>query len=124
MTDTSDVLADLDDLVAEWLTLPEVAERLDLPVNRIRQLLAEGRLAAVRQGGGGPLRVPARFLSGDAVLKRLPGTLTLLRDAGYSEAEAIRWLFTPEETLPGAPVDALQEGRGTEVTRRAQALGF
>jgi len=50
--------------------------------------------------------------------------LTLLQDAGYSDDEALTWLFTPEESLPGAPVDALRENRGTEVKRRAQALGF
>ena len=124
MTDTSDVLTDLDRLVDAWLALPEVAEALGLPVTRARQLLAERRLAAVRRGPNAALMVPAAFLDGGAVVKGLPGTLTLLHDAGYSEAEAIRWLFTADPTLPGTPVEALRANRGTEVKRRAQALGF
>jgi len=57
------------------------------------------------------------------VLKHLPGVLTLLGDARYSDDEAIRWLYTDDQ-LPGSPVQALRENRGTEVKRRAQALGF
>jgi hypothetical protein len=68
--------------------------------------------------------VPALFLDGPAIVKGLPGTLTVLHDAGYSDAEAVRWLVTPDPTLPGAPIEALRENRGTEVKRRAQALGF
>jgi hypothetical protein len=33
-------------------------------------------------------------------------------------------LYTADETLPGTPVEALAANRGTEVKRRAQALGF
>jgi hypothetical protein len=33
-------------------------------------------------------------------------------------------MFTADDTLPGTPVQALQQNRGTEVRRRAQALGF
>ena len=124
MNDATDVLADLDQLVDAWLTLPDVAERLGMPANRVRQLLTERKLAAVRRGETGPLMVPAAFLDGSAVVKGLAGTLTLLHDAGYSPAEAVRWLFTPDPTLPGSPVAALRENRGTEVKRRAQALGF
>ena len=45
-------------------------------------------------------------------------------DAGYGDVEAIRWLFTPDPSLPGSPIDAVLAGRHTEVKRRAQALGF
>jgi Rv2175c C-terminal domain of unknown function len=124
VTDGSDVLTDLDRLVDAWLTMPEVADRLGLPVTRTRQLLSERKLAAVRRGSNAALMVPAAFLTDDAVVKGLPGTLTVLHDAGYSDAEAIRWLFTGDPTLPGAPVEALRANRGTEVKRRAQALGF
>ena len=106
----------------EWLTVPEVAERLGVPVTRVHQLLRDGGLAGVREGG--VLRVPAGFLDGDAVVKGLPGVLTLLRDAGYSDDEAVRWLHTSDDSLPGTPVEALRGNRGREVKRRAQALGF
>jgi hypothetical protein len=108
--------------VDEWLPLPDVAERMGLPVNRVRQLLRDHKLLAERRDG--VLMVPAAFLSGDQVVKGLPGLLTLLFDAGYAEDEAMRWLFTEDPSLPGTPVQALQENRGKEVHRRAQALGF
>jgi hypothetical protein len=115
-------MSSIDDLVGEWLTVPDVAERLGLDVQRVRQQLRDRKLLAVRRDG--VLRIPAAFLSGDVILKGLPGLLTLLSDVGYSDEEALRWLFTADESLPGSPVQALAENRGTEVKRRAQALAF
>ena len=51
----------------------------------------------------------------------LPGTLTLLSDARYDDEEALRWLFTDDESLPGSPVQALSTNRGTEANSRASA---
>ena len=48
---------------------------------------------------------------------------TYALDARYGDDEALRWLYIDDE-LPGSPVRALRENRGTEVKRRAQALGF
>jgi hypothetical protein len=121
---TTSSLTELDDLVDTWLTLPDIAERLRLPVTRVRQLLRDGQLVAVRRGESAALHVPAAFVGAEGPVKGLTGTLTLLRDAGYSDAEAVRWLFTPDESLPGRPVDALVENRGREVKRRAQALAL
>ncbi|MBG0829439.1 DNA-binding protein [Planomonospora sp. ID67723] len=112
-----------DELVGEWLTLTEVARRLNLSIGRAKQLLKDHKLIGVRRGGGEP-QVPAVFLAGNDVVKGLPGTLTVLLDAGYDDVEALRWLFTPDETIPGSPVDAILAGRHTEVKRRAQVLGF
>jgi Rv2175c C-terminal domain of unknown function len=112
-----------DQLVGEWLTLTEVARRLNLSAGRAKQLLKDRKLIGVRRGGGEP-QVPAAFLVGADVVKGLPGTLTVLLDAGYDDVESLRWLFTPDDTLPGSPVDAIVAGRHTEVKRRAQALGF
>jgi excisionase family DNA binding protein len=106
----------------EWLTVPEVADRLGLPVTRVHQLLRDGGLAGVRSEG--VLRVPAGFLHGEGVVKGLSGVLTLLHDAGYTDEEAVHWLHTPDESLPGTPVEALRGDRGREVKRRAQSLGF
>jgi Rv2175c C-terminal domain of unknown function len=107
---------------AAWLPLPEVAERLDLPVNRVHQLIRDRALLAVRRDG--VLCVPAELVAGKMVLKHLPGVLNLLHDAGYNDAEAMRWLYTADETLPGTPANALDTALATEVKRRAQALGF
>ena len=106
----------------EWLTVPDVAERLGVPVTRVHQLLRDGGLAGQREGG--VLRVRAAFLDGSAVVKGLSGVLTLLRDGGYDDEAAIRWLHTPDDTLPGTPVQALTADRGKEVKRRAQALAI
>lgn len=115
---------DLETLITDWLTLPDLAERLHLPVTKARQLVKDRQVVAVRRGERNVLSVPAAFVDGDQLLKGLPGTLTLLADNKYTDEEALRWMFTPDETLPGTPVQALAENRGTEVRRRAQALGF
>ncbi|MFV2176537.1 Rv2175c family DNA-binding protein [Actinomadura sp. LOL_016] len=111
-----------DALAGEWLTLPDTAERLGIKTNRMKQLISERKLLAVRRGGE-PM-VPAAFIKDGQVIKGLAGTLTVLSDAGYDDVETVRWLFTADDTLPGTPVDALTENRGTEVRRRAQALAF
>lgn len=112
-----------DSIVGDWLTIPEVAERLGIPVSRVRQLLRDRKLLAVKRPSG-TLGVPAAFIDGDQVVHGLHGTLTLLFDCGFDDAEALRWLFTADETLPGTPIQAITEHRGTEVNRRAQALAF
>ncbi|MBL7487402.1 DNA-binding protein [Frankia sp. AgB1.9] len=106
-----------------WLPLPDVAEALGVPVTRVRQLVRDGGLLARRQDDG-ILRIPAGFIHGDVVTKGLPGTLTLLADAGFSPDEAIDWLMREDPSLPGTPLQALRDNRGREVKRRAQALAF
>ena len=108
-------------LVPAWLTVPEAADLLGVGVNRVRQLVTDRQLLAVRREG--VLMVPADFVQDGRVLKGLPGVLTLLADARYADDEALRWLYTDDD-IPGSPVQALVENRGTEVKRRAQALGF
>lgn len=115
---------DVDELVGEWLTVPDLAELLGVDVVRVRQLLKDRQLIAVRRGERHVISVPAAFLVEGAVLKGLPGLLTVLADAGYDENQAIRWLFTPDDTLPGAPVAALSTHAAREVLRRAQTLAF
>ena len=112
-----------DAIVADWLTVPEVAERLGIPVSRVKQLLRDRKLVAVQRPSGA-YSVPAAFLDGDQVVRGLHGTLTVLFDCGFDEPEALRWLFTADDSLPGTPIQAIAEHRGTEVNRRAQALAF
>jgi hypothetical protein len=106
----------------DTLTHAEVATVLGVSANRVRQLLREGKLMAVP--GSGNSRIPADFLQDGAVLKHLPGLLTVLRDGGFSDQEAFDWLFQEDPSLPGSPVEALRGDRHTEVTRRAQALAL
>jgi hypothetical protein len=112
-----------DALVGEWLTLTDVADQLGIPLGRVKQLLRDRKLLAVKRPEG-TLAVPASFLDGKQVVKGLGGTLTLLFDCGFDEPDALRWLFTADETLPGTPIDAIVKRRATEVNRRAQALAF
>ena len=112
-----------DVIVGEWLTIPEVAERLSLPVNRVKQLLRDRKLLGVRRPDGS-FGVPAAFLEGSVIVRGLHGTLTLLFDCGFTDVEALRWLFTSDDSLPGSPIEAIAAHRCSEVNRRAQALAF
>jgi uncharacterized protein len=122
MTSLAD--ADLSQLVDEWLDWSEVARILGVTPAKVRTMIKTHELAgAVPVPGAGP-RVPAAFLDDDGlVLKGLPGLLTVLHDGGYDDRECIAWLFLDAD-LPGRPIDALRENRGSEVKRRAQAMGF
>lgn len=115
---------DLDTLVPEWLTLPEVAERLGISVGKVRQLIRDRELLAVPHGERGEPGVPAAFLSGDRVLKGIQGTLTVLHDAGFDAEATVRWLFTADDGFGGTPIEALAANRGKEVRRQAQTLAF
>ncbi len=115
---------DTETLIDRWLAVPDAAELLGESVPKVRQLLRDGQLLAVRRGDPPTLQIPADFIVPGGLLKGLTGLVTLLRDQAYDDEAALRWLFTADDTLPGTPVQALQENRGTEVKRRAQALGF
>ena len=108
--------------ISAWLTVEEAAAQLNVSPNRIRQLVREGQLAGMRRDRA--LSVPADFIDAGAIVKGLPGTITLLRDAGYTDEEVLGWLFAADDSLPGTPIQALRENRGTEVKRRAQSAGF
>ncbi|WP_326556728.1 Rv2175c family DNA-binding protein [Micromonospora sp. NBC_01796] len=107
---------------AGWLNLPDVAVRLDVTISKVHQMIRDRELIAVRRDG--VRRVPAELVANDTVRKHLPGVLNLLRDAGYDDEAAVRWLYEPDETLPGTPAAALGGDLAREVKRRAQALGF
>ena len=114
----------LDELASGWLTLPELADKLALPVSRVRQLLRDGKLVAVQRGTPPVKQVPMELVLDGQLLKGLAGALTVLKDAGYDDEQALRWLLTEDDAIPGRPVDAMAAGRDTAVKRRAQALAF
>lgn len=115
---------DLRDLVGEWLDWGQAAERLHLSASKVRQLIREHQLAAVVPAPGAGQRVPAELIADGLVVKGVPGVCTVLHDGGYDDRAILTWLFTPDDTLPGRPIDALRENRGAEVKRRAQAMAF
>ncbi|HVB42235.1 MAG TPA: Rv2175c family DNA-binding protein [Streptosporangiaceae bacterium] len=112
-----------DAIVGQWLSIPEVAEQLGIPVSRVKQLLRDRKLLGAQRPDGS-FGVPAAFLGGNQVVRGLHGTLTLLVDCGFSDCEALRWLFTSDDSLPGSPIEAIAAHRCGEVNRRAQALAF
>lgn len=105
-----------------FVPVPQIAAQLGIVVTKVHQLIREGQLLAVRVQG--VLRVPAEFIDGTEVVKGLPATITLLRDGRFSDEEILDWLYTEDDSLPGTPIQALQENRGREVHRRAQVAGF
>jgi hypothetical protein len=108
--------------VGSWWTSAQVAHTLGVSPNRVRNLVRDRQLLALRPDGSREPMVPADFLLAGQIVLGLPGALTLLADAGFTDDEAYRWLTTDDPSLPGRPIDALRENRGTEVRRRAQAL--
>jgi Rv2175c C-terminal domain of unknown function len=111
----------VDDL--DLLPLPDVAERLNLPITRVHQLIRDGAVVAVSRPDE-PRTIPAAFIGDEGPVKGLPAVITLLRDARYHDEEIIDWLFRADDSLPGTPIQALRDNRGTEIKRRAQAAGF
>ncbi|HET9498978.1 MAG TPA: Rv2175c family DNA-binding protein [Marmoricola sp.] len=115
---------DLAVLIAEWLDWKAAADALDVTVSKVRQYIKEHQLAAAVPVPGAGQQVPAELVLDGAIVKGVPGLLTLLHDGGYDDRQILRWLFTSDDTLPGRPIDALRENRGSEVKRRAQAMAF
>ena len=121
---TNENIAQTFALVGDWVTIPEIAQALDLKVTRVHNLISDGTLIALRDPETNVRNVPSLFLNGSRVLESLKGTLVVLKDSGFSDEEAIVWLYTNDESLPGRPIDALIDGRKTEIRRRAQALAW
>ena len=107
----------------ELISLPDVAELLGISIVKVHQLIKDGQLVVTTDEAGRRV-LPRAFVAGGAVLKGLPSVITLLRDGGYADAEIIDWLLRADDSLPGTPVQALAENRGTEIKRRAQAAAF
>ncbi|GAA4599835.1 hypothetical protein BJY16_003223 [Actinoplanes octamycinicus] len=107
---------------AGWINLPDVSEKLGVSISKVNQMIKDGDLLAVRRDG---IRlVPEELVANATVLKHLPGVLTVLRDAGYNDEEALRWLYEADPEVGGSPAIALGGPQAREIKRRAQALGF
>ena len=115
---------DLNVLVGEWLDWGQASDQLHLSVSKVRQLIREHQLAAAVPAEGAGQKIPAELIMDGQIVKGVPGVLVVLHDGGYDDRQILRWLFTPDDTLPGRPIDALRENRGSEVKRRAQAMAF
>ncbi len=104
----------------QWLTIPALVETLGLSLSRVRQLIDDRQLLAVRRDG--ILQVPSAFIRDGAPVPELRGTIFVLSDDGFTDEQAMDWLLQIDDSLNAAPIDALLAGRKAEVRRVAQAL--
>jgi hypothetical protein len=109
--------------VPYWMDWAEAARELGVTVAKVRTMIRDHELAAAVPSPGAGQKIPAELLQDGLVVKGLPGLLTMLHDGKYDDRECIAWLFTDLD-LPGRPIDALRENRGSEVKRRAQAMAL
>ncbi len=125
MTDpTAPSTVDLGELIADWLDWKAAGVALDVSVSKVRQYIREHQLAAAVPTPGAGQQVPAELIMDGQIVKGVPGLLTILHDGNYDDREILAWMFTADDTLPGRPIDALRENRGSEVKRRAQAMSL
>lgn len=113
-------MADKTDVV--WLTVPDVCERLELTPGKVHRLVEDRALLGTKIDG--IFKIPEAFLDGSEPLKDLRGTVVLLLDGGFTDADATSWLLEPNDALQASPIDALRAGRKSEVRRLAQTLAF
>ncbi|MGV0343859.1 Rv2175c family DNA-binding protein [Corynebacterium sp. ACRPY] len=104
------------------LPFPDVAEKLGVPVTKVHDYIGAKKL--VHYVKDGKKVVPASLLGEDGLSKFVSGAITVLFDGGYDADEILAFLFTPDDSLPGRPVDALHGQKAREVIRRAQAMAF
>ncbi|KDA06338.1 transcriptional regulator [Microbacterium sp. CH12i] len=104
----------------EWLTMPELVEILDEPLGRVRRMIAEQYLIGSTRNG--TFAVPAVFIVDAHPLASLRGTIIVLTDAGFTDDEAINWLFSENDELGRTPIAALLDGHKSAVRRVARTL--
>lgn len=110
----------------ELLSVPDVAEALDIDVLAVHRLLKEGELVELRDEGG-IRRIPADLIQDGVIVKALRSVISILRDGRFSDLEIIDWLYEPDEsipTVPNTPIGALRANHGTEIKRRAQVAAL
>ena len=111
----------------KWLTIPDVADALDVSVTAVHEMMRVRDLVAVRRGERQVLQIPADFIevheSRSRVIPALRGTLIMLGDARMSDEETIEWLTSESAELGSTPLAALREGKRAPVRRAAQTLG-
>jgi hypothetical protein len=110
------------DQVSSWLTVPEAGELLGIVPGKVRRLIEEHTLIAVKREG--VLKVPAELIIQGEPLHSLRGTVLVLLDSGFSLKGAIDWLYSLDDSLKTTPIAALISGRKAEVRRIAQSLAL
>lgn len=104
------------------LALPDAAEALGVPVTKVHDYVGARKLVVYVKDG--KKFIAERLLGEDGLSKFVSGAITVLSDGGFDDNEILAFLFTPDDSLPGRPVDALHGQKAREVIRRAQAMAF
>lgn len=129
----------LEELVSNWLTGPDFAEKLGTTPKAVRSALADDRVVGTKLGQPKVLMIPEAFLvphymanpadkkpddgSGKMIIMpALRGTIITLKDMGLSDDEILTWLFSVEYSLGERPIDALFAGNKSAVRRATQSL--
>ena len=73
---------DLETLVGDWLTVPDLAEALGMSLRQVRQMIADREIIASRVGERNVVAVPAAFIQGGGyiIASLSPLGAGLLRD--------------------------------------------
>lgn len=116
------VVSDVFSNVTSWLTVPDVAEQMQIPLGRVRRLIEDHHLISIKRDG--VQYVPAEIVVDREPLASLHGTIVVLLDAGFDLDGAVRWLYTPNDVLGQTPMAALVSGKKAEIRRLAQALAL
>ncbi|MFF0707324.1 MULTISPECIES: Rv2175c family DNA-binding protein [Gordonia] len=113
-----------DNLPADTPTysLDDVAARLHVSTNKVRNLIRDHHLLAISRNG--QPAVPQVFFDDEGIAKHFTGLVDVLFDGGYTRDEIMTWLFTEQDDLGLTPADALHTHSAREVIRRAQAQAF
>lgn len=109
-----------------WQSVPDLCADLGLNGSRVRRLISDRGVLGLKRGRPAVFHIPATFFQqvdgqADAV-EGLAGTITVLSDAGFSDAEIIDWLHTVDGGLGLSPIEALRAGHRKPVRRAAQLL--
>ncbi len=111
-----------------WISIPEVAELLDVRLRDVRALIANNELLAVRRGESNALAIHRDQLVIEdgqwRPLESLRGTVTALKDAGLNDDDAMAWLLASSDELDEIPLQALRAGRVHAVRRAGQMLAL
>ena len=109
------------DQVEKWLTIDQAAEQLGISSSKVRRLIEEHVLFSVKIEKQ-PM-IPAEIIVGSEPLSSIRGTMLQLLDLGFTEQEAVDWLYEENDILGELPIKALVKGHKAPVRRAAQALG-
>jgi hypothetical protein len=105
-----------------WLSVPDVCKRLSLTPGKVHRLVEDRALLGRKDDG--VFRIPEIFLVESTPVPDLKGTALVLIDGGFSPETALEWLLEPHDVLGTSPIDAIRNGRKTEVRRLAQTLAL